>query len=36
MLGWPFGLTECASVVLVVGFSVDYCVCCNAFISVSI
>ena len=25
-IGWQFGLTECASVVLVVGFSVDYCV----------
>jgi len=26
MIGWRFGLTECASVVLVIGFSVDYCV----------
>ena len=25
-IGWQFGLTECASVVLVIGFSVDYCV----------
>merc|ERR1712096_262710 len=25
-IGWQFGLTECASAVLVIGFSCDYCV----------